>query len=226
MMTCLEIRRRVGAEPFAQDPAIDEHCRGCAACAAFREELRAMDGVIRRALAVDAAPRECKEPAAAASPARRRIFAIAASLVAGTAVGFVLLVSLPRASLAREVVGHVVHEPGATDAAAPMPAAEVEDVLGPEGLRLRPVAGAVTYAMRCAFDGHIVPHLVVRTAAGPVTVLVLRHRDVVKRLHFDEQGYQGVVLPAPKGSIAIVGQGVADIEGVAQQVFDAVDWGR
>jgi hypothetical protein len=45
-------------------------------------------------------------------------------------------------------------------------------------------------------------------------------------MRIDEQGYQGVVMPAPRGSIAIVGQGIANLEGVAQQVYDAVDWGR
>jgi hypothetical protein len=43
-------------------------------------------------------------------------------------------------------------------------------------------------------------------------------------MRFDEQGYSGVVLPAPRGSIAVVGQGVRDLETVARQVFDAVDW--
>ena len=32
------------------------------------------------------------------------------------------------------------------------------------------------------------------------------------------------MLAAPRGSIAIVGQGIADLDGVAKKVFDAVDW--
>jgi hypothetical protein len=92
-------------------------------------------------------------------------------------------------------------------------------------VRLRPGAGDVTYAARCVFDGRVVPHLVVRTASGPVTVLMLRHRSVARPLHFDEQGYQGVVLDAPRGAIAVVGQDVADLDAVAQRVVAAVDWG-
>ena len=84
----------------------------------------------------------------------------------------------------------------------------------------------MTFAARCVFDGRVVPHLVVRTPGGPVTVLMLRHRAISKPFHIDEQGYEGVVMPAPKGSIAIVGQGVANLDAVAQKVFDAVDWGR
>jgi hypothetical protein len=44
-------------------------------------------------------------------------------------------------------------------------------------------------------------------------------------LRFEENGFAGVVLPAPRGSIAIVGRDHPDLEGVARQVFDAVDWG-
>jgi hypothetical protein len=44
-------------------------------------------------------------------------------------------------------------------------------------------------------------------------------------MRFDEQGYSGVVLPAPRGSIAVVGQGVRDLDAIARQVFDAVDFG-
>jgi hypothetical protein len=80
--------------------------------------------------------------------------------------------------------------------------------------------------MRCVFEGYVVPHLVVRTARGPVTVLLLRHRSVSERVQVAEQGYTGIVLPAPHGSIAIVGRDLKDLDGIAQQVFEAVDWGN
>ena len=54
---------------------------------------------------------------------------------------------------------------------------------------------------------------------------MLRHRTIRKPVEIDEQGYRGLVLPAPQGSIAIVGQGIADAEGIAKKVFEAVDWG-
>lgn len=220
MIDCLEFRRRAGAEPFAEVPEVEAHRSGCAACARHLEELREMDGVIRRALAVDVAPQ------ARAAATRRRAFAIAASVAAAAALGAVLLVGAPRASVAREVVGHVEHEPGATAGRLPLSAGAIAAVLEPEGVRLLPGAGDVTFAARCVFDGRIVPHLVVRTPDGPVTVLLLRHRELRSPLRLDEPGYAGVVLPAPRGSIAVVGEDVADIEAVAKSVIESVDWGR
>jgi hypothetical protein len=227
-MGCLEFRRRVGAEPFAPDAALEAHLRECPACSRYRDELRAMDALVKRALEVKRPP--AGAPAAPAeAPATRRLrraFAIAASLVAGVAVGVVLLVGAPRASIAREVVGHLQHEPGTMDTTAPVGAGALAGVLGEDGLRLRPGIGDVTFAARCVFDGRVVPHLVVRTPGGPVTVLVLRHRQVARALRIDEQGYEAVVMPAPRGAIAVVGQGVADLDGVARKVVEAVDFGR
>lgn len=226
MMNCMEFRRQVGAEPSAAGPEFDAHRRECPACARHQDELRALDALIARALAVD--PARIRKPAAGVGgvPAtRRRYLAIAASLVAGLSVGLVLLVSAPRASIAREVVDHVVHEPGTMNLLVPVSAGALAGVLDPEGTRLRPGIGDVTFAARCVHQGHVVPHLVVRMPEGAVTVLLLRHREIDVPVQISEQGLEGVVLPAPRGSIAIVGQGLKDPAGVAQKVFEAVDWG-
>ena len=226
MMNCLEFRRQVGAEPAASGEDFDAHRRECAACARHQDELRALDGLIARALAVD--PARIRRPATGAGnvPAtRRRYLAIAASIVAGLSVGLVLLVSAPRASIAREVVDHVVHEPGTMNLLVPVSADALAGVLDPEGTRLRPGIGDVTFAARCVHQGHVVPHLVVRMPEGAVTVLLLRHREIDQPVPIAEQGLEGVVLPAPRGSIAIVGQGLKDPAGVARKVFEAVDWG-
>lgn len=227
-MNCLEFRRRVGGKPSVSGAEIEAHRRECPACARYQDELRAMDSLIGRALAVDAA--RIRKSGAAITPAsivprRPRWLALAASIVIGLSVGLALWISSPRPSLAREVIGHVVHEPDAMSGTAPIAPATLAGVLDPEGIRLRPGLGDVTFAMRCVFEGHVVPHLVVRMPQGPVTVLLLRHRNVSEPVRIEEQGYAGVVLPAPRGSIAIVGQ-QQDLDGIAQQVFEAVDWGN
>ena len=64
-------------------------------------------------------------------------------------------------------------------------------------LRLKPDAGVVSYASSCTFRGYKVPHLVVQTASGPVTVMVLVHEAVRHATQFDEQGYRGTIVPVP-----------------------------
>ena len=149
MTTCLEFRRRVGAEPAAADHDLEAHRRECGACARHQDELRAMDGVIRRALEVNLPPRE--RAGGGAAPARRtRFLAIAASLAAGAAVALFALVAIPRAAIAREVVAHIGHEPGALTSTQPLGSDALDEILSPDGLRLRPGAALSSYCVQGA----------------------------------------------------------------------------
>jgi succinyl-CoA synthetase beta subunit len=89
-------------------------------------------------------------------------------------------------------------------------------------------AGAVSYASSCEFRGHVVPHLVVQTAQGPVTVMVLVHEAAAKEVQFDERGYRGVIVPlAGHGSIALLmrsSDARMNVEEVAARVREAIVW--
>jgi hypothetical protein len=229
-VNCLEFRRHVGAEPFSTDPAVTGHRAGCAACARHQDELQAMDRLLGRAMRIDF--QEGSDPAlspygdrAGSDPSPRRWYAMAASLVAGVLVAATLWVSWPAPTLAAEVIDHVLHEPAAWTMDRELAPEAVAEVLDPSGARLREQAGPVTFAKRCFFDGHWVPHLVVQTDAGPVTVFLLGHRDVAAATRIDEQGFSALVLPAPHGSIAVVGRNVTGIDAIAHQIFNAVEWG-
>jgi hypothetical protein len=87
----------------------------------------------------------------------------------------------------------------------------------------------VSYASSCLFRGHRVPHLVVQTSMGPVTVMVLVHESVSKAVPFDEEGYRGVIVPVPgHGSLAVlVHDKQADLRAVgeiAARVQGAIVW--
>jgi hypothetical protein len=50
-----------------------------------------------------------------------------------------------------------------------------------------------------------VPHLVVQTDRGPVTILILVDESVRGSVRFDLQGYQGVLVPLPHhGTVAVL----------------------
>jgi aminopeptidase-like protein len=62
----------------------------------------------------------------------------------------------------------------------------------------------------------------VRTTDGPVTVLVLPREPVQQSIRFDEGGYRGMLVPASRGSIAVLSRDEADVEQVAQRVAQAI----
>ncbi len=231
-MNCLEFRRRCGAEPGRPAAEIEEHVRECSGCAAFAAELRALDGLILEALRIDARDEERKMPAAREPrPAamRRRggpaWLGVAATFLLGLALAAGIWLSVPRVTLAGEVVAHVLYEPQALAGSAVAVAGDVlRDVLSIANATLRDEAGLVTYATACPFRGHTVPHLVVQAERGPVTVLVLRHEKISSPMPIDEEGFRGTIVPSGQGSIAILGREPVDVDLVRSRVLEALKW--
>jgi hypothetical protein len=217
-MNCEHCRTVIGAEPNSTNAEVLAHLEQCPECARYREEMQAMDRLIYRALAVDvAAPSSlsdieaARSARAAAGRSRARVWRMAASLLISASLVAVMSVWLltPRDSFASEVVEHVLGESQSlvrtSDWVDPN---TLEQVLAASRLRLKPGTTHVSYAMSCQFRGQSVPHLVVQSEQGPVTVLVMTAAPTQRREAIDEGGFQGVVLPAPRGVIVVLGKDV------------------
>ena len=214
-------RRALLADPDARSPELDGHRDSCAECRQFAQRLTQFEERLGRALRVEVgeAPRR--------RPAPVRWYALAASVAMAVLVGGVLWLSSPRTSLAADVVAHMHGEPDAWRTVAPVSAEQAAAVMGNAGVRLMPGAGAVSYASACGFRGRVVPHLVVQSGSGPVTVMVLVHETVSHEERFEEHGYRGRLLPVPgHGSIAVLEQAARtpdlDVDAVAARVRAAL----
>jgi len=226
---CLEFRRLAGADPQHPAAAMLEHAAGCPRCTGYLRQTQELDRHILAALSVPVPPRHAGRATGSAVPGldRRRWYALAASIVAGVLVGSLLWVGGPRNSLAQDVLAHMDHEPEAlVVTTSPADEAVLGRVLERGGIRLRPEVGTVSYANSCRFRGRTVPHLVVQTDGGPVTVMVLRNEPVDAPVRFAEERFAGTIVPAGPGSIAVIGTGDADLEQITARVLAAVDWER
>jgi hypothetical protein len=236
MIDHAQYRRAILADPHDADAELAHHRESCGECSAYTERLLGFEEKLERALRVT--PRvEVAPRGAVAAPLRprRRLrvrgwLAVAASVLVGLVLAGGLWLAAPHTSLAADVVAHMAGEPQAwTRTDVPVPSPELGFVLRDAHMRLRSDAGMVSYAQSCLFRGHRVPHLVVQTDMGPVTVMVLVHESVSKPVPFEEEGYRGVVLPvAGHGSLAVLAKeqsgDLASVEKVAAQVRAAVDW--
>jgi hypothetical protein len=236
MMQHSHYRAAILADPHSADAELRAHRESCAECRAFTDRLLKFESRLERALRLDFAatstvlPFERKH--ADGPRQQRRRMALAASVVLGVAIVGGVWLALPQSSLAAAVVAHMAGEPEAwqrTDTAVPKP--ELEAVLKGSQLRLKPDPGIVSYASSCTFRGYKVPHLVVQTASGPVTVMVLVHEPSRHPTQFDDQGYRGTIVPVPgHGSIAVLmrdtGISAGEIKRIAAQVEDSIVWIR
>jgi len=221
MMDCSQFRRALLSDPRDTSAELAAHRASCHDCAQFAEQLMRFEARLERALRVDTAD----------EPVRHmRWLAIAASVLIAVVVAGSLWLAVPGPSLAADVVTHMAGEPEAwqtTD--VPVPGSDLSAVLNDSHLRLKPDVGVVSYAQSCQFRGHHVPHLVVQTASGPVTVMVLVHEPVRTTTQFDEGGYRGVIVPmAGHGSLAVLTRGESTdpktVEQVAARVENSIIW--
>jgi hypothetical protein len=235
MMDHSQYRIAIMADPHSEDAELLAHRDACAECRAYTQQLLEFESRLQRAMRVDLTVSAKVLPFArksAAASATRRSLAFAATVLLGVAIAAGVWLSLPQRSLAAAVVAHMAGEPGAwqrTD--IPVGAPALQDVLKDSKLQLKPDAGIVSYASSCRFRGHLVPHLVVQTASGPVTVMVLVHEPMRKSRDFDEQGYRGTIIPVPgHGSIAVLMRDPAvsreAVEQIAARVDASIVWER
>ena len=233
MMNHEQYRRAVLASPLGTDPELEAHRASCEDCRAFTDGVLTFEHRLVRALKVSTPIRAKILPlgtrSSASSTRGARWLALAASVAIAFVVGAGIWLT-PDSSLAAEVVAHMAGEPDAWKSQTALPAGELNPVLKRANISLDPKAPAVSYANSCEFRGQVVPHLVVQSPRGPVTVMVLTHEVVSRARHFDEQGYRGTILPIPQhGSIAVLmrapGATAAEVDAVAAQVRSAIVWG-
>jgi Protein of unknown function (DUF3379) len=236
MMEHTQYRSAILADPHDTDAELRAHRETCAECREYTERLLRFESRLERALRAGfpakAAVLPFERKAGNTARAPRRWMAIAASALLGLAIAGGVWLTLPQQTLAAAVVAHMAGEPEAwqrTDVAVRN--SELEDVLKDSKLRLKPDAGIVSYASSCSFRGHRVPHLVVQTPAGPVTVMVLVHESVSKPAQFDDEGYRGTIVPvAGHGSIAVLMRDLKvsreEIDRIAARVDDSIVWTR
>ncbi len=227
------------AHPHDENPELRAHRESCPECREYTLRVLRFEGRLERALRVTA------DPAAAATVvplrrpeardyvhrrSRRGRLAMAASVLIALVVAGGLWLGASGPSLAADVVAHMAEEPLAwTRTDVPVAAPDLASVLQNTHMRLKPDAVMVSYAASCLFRGHRVPHFVVQTGMGPVTVMVLVHESVHKAVPFDEEGYRGVIVPVPgHGSLAVLvrdQQGdLSAVKGIASRVLDAIVW--
>lgn len=235
-ITCLDVRRALGAEPQRRDAWILEHCKVCVQCAAFLKEMLTLDQRVERALNIEV-PKDLEARivfrAEFRPVERRRVYpwlAAAASVVLAVIVGVGVWQYRQNspAMLGQALVAHVMNpkESFALDPDRPAirDVSFVTGVLNQAGIRMHGSMDDISYARACPFRGEMVAHLVVRGRDGPVTVLLLPHVRVDRPTHFSTQGFEGVILPHDRGSIAVIANNPTPMMPIAHEFMKMVTW--
>ena len=157
-----------------------------------------------------------------------RSWALAASLLLVVAAGAALWALRSESSLAAAVVEHMADEPASWNQSVALGQTNIDKVLNAAGLHIDAVQTPIVYANSCRLRGHVVPHLVVSTDQGPMTVLLMRDEKISRPEDFSESGYRGVLWPAPdgRGGIALLSRaaGSSELRARAKSLNAHINW--
>jgi hypothetical protein len=238
-MICDEATVFIGGDPQTVSPELDEHLRCCRDCSHLREQMLGFDMQLRCALELRLYPAGTASPGPDAlavglssrklprkapwQSARAREWGLGIGLAASLMLGVALWLNPPRDTLAAQVIDHIAHEPDSWSRTEQVSAATLGTILRESGVKLRPGMDPVVYASRCDFLGHKVPHLVMLTETGPVTIMILTHERVTVTEPFQADHYWGLLMPAGAGSIAVVSHTEMSLEEPARNVVRALE---
>jgi len=219
-MNCLEFRRAALVAPRRLDAAAARHaeaCPECRECLARELDLETrLEEALRVAVPYGLADRVLARKRVARRRWRR--LALAAGLLASGVAGF--FVGAQRAdAVALAGIDFVVYEEART-LFDPKPTdwAEFARTAAGMGVRVPDPNPDVRFVCVYPFAAGKAHHLLARTPAGKVTVLLLPGRPVSGRRAAAARGLQALVIPAANGSIVIVGAS-PEVLGRAQQLL-------
>jgi len=227
-MNCLAFRRALSAGPATEDSEVLAHRRACAGCDEFARRQAAFERTLSEAVRIPVPDGLASRVLVAHGVGlegsrrvrRRRVrVAFVASVSLGLAISWLVLRPEP---LDRAVVAHIDQERSHLADRRDLSPDEVNQVLAPLGISVEASVGPVHYAGTCPIRKHLGAHLVLEGEKGPVTVLFMPHEPVVGRLHVRDAGLQGIIAPAGRGSIAIVGRPGEALDGIERRVRLAV----
>lgn len=239
MSDCSHLRRSLLRGQHVLDIAQQLHLSCCADCALYFSNSQFFENRLERALRIPIAYLAVGKDERLLRPKRRTMARVArrsrrwlavASILLSAIVGGVLWLAAPARSLAAAVVAHMAEEPNAwTKTSRAVATVDLQRILASAHVSLKPNGRLVSYANSCQFRGHHVPHLVLQSIKGPVTVMVLSDEKVWLKTWFDEEGYRGVLVPVPgHGALAVLERGQqlnrAEVSTIAGEVVSALDW--
>lgn len=233
-MDDLEFRRRLIAEPYDNDEAIQQALESDDKRQQFSQDMREFDDKIAAALNVDVPEdlanqlilhqrfSEHKER----SEKRKWIFAMAASITL-VVTATVALWPQPHANLADYALAHVYHEPDtmvSLDENANLQ--QVNAKLAGYGAHLNQASGRIFYANHCDFKGKRSLHMVLEHQGQRVTVFVVPEVESFKNTpaEFEDGHYHGSFNRHGNQGIVVIGENSAVVESTSEALAQTMEW--
>lgn len=152
---------------------------------------------------------------------RRRVLAVAASIVVVSAIGGLASFEHDDPMALAGIDFVIEEEVNAILAATHADPQALNRAVRSLRIELPRQLGELRYIGTCPFRGGIAHHLIVTTPQGKVTLLLLPDQAVDEPKSAHARGLRALVRPAGQGSIAVIGESRRGLERVCRMVLRA-----
>ena len=238
-MNCLEFRRLCLSEPSTRTEEYLAHRDECDECRRFAEGVGVLDQKLLQAMQVpvpqDIATRIKLRQVIGDEERKRRVrpwqFALAASLVLSVTIsgffGYRLYTTNQYVDGLRvAMLEHVKEEPHFLAAADEVSPAKFQKIIAAFGGEVTQKVATVMTAEVCALkrNNQPVAHAVLKGEKGAVTVLYLNGERIKNNVAIDDDRFQGVLMPAGNGNMAVIGEAGEPLEPMVEKLKTSIFW--
>ena len=229
-MNCFEFRRQSLVDPDTTDNELLRHKKDCTGCAEFYSDIKRFDNKLAAAMKIDVPENLHSEILLRQSFKSYRkqdlkiYFALAASLFIFITATFMTVWNRDNYNLNELVIAYVESVHAIGDSSSQVDYQTGDQVLRPLGMRLDSEFGPIQAARPCYIRGKAAAHLVLPGAERSIDVLYMPSENIKQRIQIIAHGKKLILIPCPKGSIAIVGTSGEELATVERRLHLAANW--
>lgn len=229
-MDCLEFRRQCLADPGSADMDYQRHRTGCRACSDYAARMRKFDHQLHEAMSIDP-PKNLQSRILlqqSLSTAEKRPVAVYYSMAAAVMMAVLLVLFMPGSEdtddISKLVFTYLEESPAASTVVSTMDTTTASHLLRPLGMDLEPEFGPIQAARPCVIRGNEAVHMVVEGARGVVDIVFMPSEFIDRKIETVYADRELLIVPCPRGSIAIVGEKGEHLAAIEQNLLGASNW--
>ncbi len=230
-MNCIEFRHICTSTPKCKDVAYLEHQKTCSSCAKFAKETDLFNRYLHKAVNVSPSPDLVVRILLRQSLSRDKrsrlnyyfSSALAASLLLVVSMIFITL-HKQEPALEQVITSYIKNNPQLPITKQNIHHIELKRLFASVNLSLDGDLGIVKFAKPCYINEQLSLHLILAGDKGSVTVLLMPNSSVNNTIKVNNTSLNGIIVPCPKGSMAILGASGEALDQIKQRFQNSITW--
>lgn len=232
-MNCIEFRHICVTTPNSSNKDYLVHQKKCCSCTIFARETDELNHHLHEAVNVSPPPALAARILLRQSLSRDKFSrqnyyfssALAACLLLVISSVFITL-HKEEPALEQVITSYIKNNPHLPikETEKNIQRIELEHLFASVNLKLNGNLGEVTFAKPCYIREQLSLHLTLAGDKGPVTVLIMPDSFINKAIKVNNTNLHGIIVPCPKGSMAILGAPKETLAQVETRFRNSITW--